>query len=201
MGQVMDKQTLRKSILGQRDGLDAIVRERADSLICSRVCAYISEKKIKNVLTYVSVRSEADTYGLMDFCFKNHINVYVPRVSGRDMDFYRISSLHDLESGYMKIPEPVAECPVWNETGDEKENGEANPDDTIIILPGAVYDRGFYRIGYGGGFYDRYLKRHPGITAAGICYGFQIIDSIPRDEWDIPVNMIFSDDKFLSRTV
>lgn len=186
----MNKRELRHSLLDKRDNADIGFRAEADSRILDRLLSMIHIRNIKNVLTYVSFRSEADTRKLIASCFDAGINIYAPRVVGEDMVFCHVRSFNDLQSGYKGILEPAKECPPWKESSFDADGLEK---DTVLIVPGAVFDRNNRRIGYGGGYYDRFIAAHPGLFSVGICYSFQIVDDIPSDAWDRSVDMIVSD--------
>jgi len=76
------------------------------------------------------------------------------------------------------IPEPIADGPV----GDDLE--------ALVIVPGLVFDIRGYRIGYGGGYYDKFLSRERQHPTVALCYSFQLVDAIPTEEWDVPVDLV-----------
>lgn len=134
------------------------------------------------IYTYVSYRAEADTRNLIDQAWKDGKIVAVPRVSGTDMDFYQIYSREDLEPGIMGILEPKNHCKKMQE------------ESTVMIVPGAVFDRNGYRIGYGGGFYDRYLEKYPNHLLAALAYECQLTDKIPIEPWDKKIDYIITEE-------
>ena len=208
-----DKATLRKRILKIRDLQDPEEKKNKDDSIRRNLLSLIKERDIKCVLIFVSFRSEPDTYAIIEECLANNINVTVPKVEGNDIRFYYISGSDDLETGYMGIMEPEVGCIPWEGdqeidptgTGDlsndkkERSNSIADPLHTMIVVPGAVFDKEGYRIGYGGGYYDRFLKVHPGLLKAGICYDFQVTDHIPCDTWDELIDCIVYDEGIIYR--
>ena len=80
--------------------------------------------------------------------------------------------------GYCGIPEPVADEPV------------AEDKTALVLMPGMAFDRAGHRIGYGGGFYDKYLSREPEHPTLALCYDFQIVENLPTEEFDIPVDIV-----------
>mgnify|MGYP002530928218 CR=1 FL=1 len=90
------------------------------------------------------------------------IHVAVPRVAGREMDFYEIHDMTDLQPGYQGILEPAEYCPKVEAT------------EGMMLLPGLAFDREGHRVGYGGGYYDRYLTAYPDCIRAGIAYRMQV---------------------------
>ncbi|HHX62099.1 MAG TPA: 5-formyltetrahydrofolate cyclo-ligase, partial [Epulopiscium sp.] len=65
--------------------------------------------------------------------------------------------------------------------------------DTLMIVPGLAFDKDLYRTGYGGGFYDKYIAKYPSLKTIGVCYDFQVVDSIPRDEYDQAVEILVTE--------
>ncbi len=92
----------------------------------------------------------------------------------------------DFESGAYGIREPKAECPVFESQSDDK---------VLIVLPGAVFDKKRHRIGYGGGFYDRYLEQHPQMQTLAVCFEEQVMEEVPFALHDIRPAIIVTDQK------
>jgi 5-formyltetrahydrofolate cyclo-ligase len=134
---------------------------------------------------YCSTRGEVDTYGLMEHWFwDEHIQIYTPKVDGESMDFFRITSFKDLALGSYGILEPT--------TADK-----TDPEDLdVIIVPIVAFDKLKHRIGYGKGYYDRYLS----MTSArkiGIAFSFQEIDEISVDSFDIDCDIVITEMTFI----
>ena len=114
--------------------------------------------------------------------------VYAPKVlSKTDMEFYCLSDVDDLVSGYMGIMEPSDSC--------EK----ANTRNGLFIMPGLAFDYDFHRIGYGGGFYDRYLSEDNTFIKAALAFDFQLLESIPYEEHDLKPDYIVTQTQFIRR--
>ena len=203
------KNELRKSILKLRDSIPQDIKEDLDEKITDRVMSGINElieasgeasgpgdgtdPGDMTVLTYVSFRSEVSTYGIIDRFLKMGVKVAVPRVEEEEIRFYHISSCDDLADGYMGIPEPKTTCRPWEKkTAGLTSGSPVSHIDTLVLVPGSVFDRQGNRIGYGGGFYDRFLTDHQGMYSIGLAYECQIADEIPADEWDRKVDMVIT---------
>lgn len=179
MGQT--KAEVRARALALRDEIPAQERIRRSEKIVKKLTGHTCYREVQALLTYVSFRSEADTISLIERAFADGKAVFVPRVAGREMDFFRIRALSDLEEGYHGILEPqnhITEvyAPLV---------GKA-----IMCMPGAAFDRAHHRIGYGGGYYDRYLsglseQAKNTICTAALAYDCQILQEIPWDSHDI----------------
>ena len=142
------------------------------------------------ILTYVSYNQEVDTLGLIDEALKLGKEVYVPKVYGKNMKFHRIDNLGLLKSGKYGILEPD------NEFRSEWDNLSG-----LMIMPGLAFGRDFSRVGYGGGFYDRYLSDNHELTTIAVCFDFQLLDSIEVEEFDYRPDMIVCESEIISRLV
>lgn len=176
----MEKKSLRSLALGRRDALSEEVRKNASMMLTERIIGhqwfYLSDV----ILGFVSYGSEIDMTEILNEALKRGKKVFVPKVVGDDMVFLRIMSLNELTEGYKGILEPdeSAECFFYD---------EAQADKTLMIMPGAAFDAMRNRIGYGKGFYDRYLTDKEALQLRTIAVGFkcQMVDEIPALEHDI----------------
>ena len=184
----MDKNEVRQLIKAYRQKLtdeDVKIQSR---LIIDRLKKSDIYKTSENVFLYMSYNREVDTYMLLSRCFMDGKKVYAPKVlSKTDMEFYCIQDEHDLVSGYMGIMEPSDSC--------EK----ANTRDGLFIMPGLAFDYDFHRIGYGGGFYDRYLSEDNTFIKAALAFDFQLLESIPYEEHDLKPDYIVTQTQFIRR--
>lgn len=134
------------------------------------------------LLTYVSVGSEADTRKLIEYSIKKGKRVAVPFCKGKEMQFYEIGGLDELIEGKFGIPTVNTgyTLPV------------NNFENALCIVPGLCFDLYGNRIGYGGGFYDRFLEKHKVPTAA-LTYERCICSKIPSDSFDVRINRIITE--------
>jgi len=136
------------------------------------------------LLVYVSVGSEAETMNIIEYSLNNNKKVAVPVCVEKEMCFYEITSLNDLRIGRFGIP-----------TVDLTVNRKIiNFENTLCIVPALCFDFNGYRIGYGGGYYDRFLSEH-NVNTVGLCYERCLCDKIPIDEFDISVDYILTENK------
>ena len=184
----MDKNEVRQLIKAYRQKLtdeDVKIQSR---LIIDGLKKSDIYKTSENVFLYISYNREVDTYMLLSQCFMDGKKVYAPKVlSKTDMEFYCIQNEHDLVSGYMGIMEPSDSC--------EK----AKTRDGLFIMPGLAFDYDFHRIGYGGGFYDRYLSVDNTFVKAALAFDFQLLESIPYEEHDLKPDYIITQTQFIRR--
>ncbi len=181
-----DKKLIRSSIRKLRDSMPEDERSVKSERITDSVTGTPEYKDARDVLIYVSTGSEADTTELIKRCFEDKKNVYVPKVYGKEMRFISIGSLDELTPGYYGIMEPVSDEPVWEKGSRDTYN------DSLCIMPGLAFDRKFNRIGYGGGFYDKFLEKAQ-VYKMAVCYDCQIVERIDAQDTDIKPDMIVTD--------
>lgn len=181
------KALIRKRVLEMRDGIPLSERRAKSQRIAEAVMAHPAYREAGSLLIYVSYKSEVDTLALIGHALETGKKVYCPKVRGREMDFYRIVSLDDLQEGYMGIQEP--------RTGDREMlfQAQGGRKENLMLMPGSVFDKERNRIGYGGGYYDRYLERYTELTVMAVCYEMQVQDKIPSDIHDRKPDMILTE--------
>ncbi len=199
------KRKLRKQGLSVRNSLSMEYRTEADEQILNRLLNMRAYQRAELILTYVNYQSEVDTKGLIRHSLAVGKRVAVPKVTDRQgqMEFYEIGGLSDLVKGYQGIEEPAAmdKQPVclWEE---EKRLVEKEKDrNMLMILPGAVFDMHGNRIGYGGGFYDRYLQQNAceKLRTAAVGYDVQIVKEIPAEMHDYQVEQVVTERREMER--
>ena len=211
-----EKKRVRMAALAKRDSLTAKQRQGYSDRIVKNLTNLPCYQEADAVLVYISFRSEVDTFPLTEQAFADGKAVFAPKVLGKEIAFYRIASLADLAEGYQGILEPAGGqlFDEWinDQVGQPKESqpekhlkgkaaqkGEFGASSILICLPGAAFDRARHRIGYGGGFYDRFLSRfsekesgtdtvaYPRMkfTTAALAFSCQIFETIPWEAHDI----------------
>ncbi|SMF32863.1 5-formyltetrahydrofolate cyclo-ligase [Desulfovibrio gilichinskyi] len=184
----LDKNEIRSSLLTQRGKLSKSEVESMSRKIVSSVQSHAEWKNAAEVLLYWPIKNEVDVTPLFRDALESGKKVYMPccrRDEPGIMDFGVVRAEEDLLQGSFGIKEP---CRSKCEFPDA-----ISPD--VMIIPGVGFDRKGYRIGFGGGYYDRFLA-HPqkaGSLAVGVCYYFQLVDNIAVEEWDKPVQLICTD--------
>lgn len=180
----MKKREIRLDMKRMRQSMDPEEKQAADDRICDFLMNLATEEAWDMVYCYVSYGTEIDTIKLIRRLLGRGIQVAVPRVEdageGR-MDFYCIRHMTELTSGFQGIPEPVKECP--------KAENRLAP----VITPGLAFTKSGARIGYGGGYYDRFFAREPEHLRIGVAYEFQIRKELPAEETDLRIQRIVTD--------
>ena len=182
----MLKKDLRKKMKTLRDGMSKDENLRLSLKIAESLFMTPEYKKAENVLIFVSYGSEVDTIPIIKRAISEGKKVAVPRIDDGIMDFYEIKGLDELIPGFYGILEP-----------DESHIVRIEPGSALVIVPGLVFDRKLYRIGYGGGFYDRFFSEPfaKNYQKVAIAFDFQVLkeDYIDADENDIPVDLIITE--------
>lgn len=182
------KKDIRKRICQFRENLsteDVIAKSR---LIIEKTLQLPEYKEADNILLYADYRHEVMTKDLFMSSIADRKKVFFPKCNPVDcqMDFYQIISVRQLETGAYGIKEPPA---------DEKNRYHYQiKDNTLIIVPGVAFDVEGNRIGYGKGYYDRYLEKKRTISAVGLCFAEQIVDHIEADQYDIKMDKIVTEE-------
>lgn len=141
-------------------------------------------RKAESLLIYVSYGEEVSTQELIKTALAEEKRVFCPKVERENMKFYRIFSLEELKAGFHGILEPDGNTPAY----EGQDNAAA-----LLLAPGTVFDREGHRIGYGGGYYDRYLgafaeKERP--YCIGLCFACQLTERIEPKEHDVSMNEV-----------
>lgn len=185
-----EKNELRSSLKSSRSRLDREKKADYDADIQSRVLALRSYAEASVIFTYVSMDTEPSTLGIIHAAWANGKRVAVPKCvkDSTEMTFYLIKSMDDLKPGYYGILEPDSErCEVISDYS----HG-------LCVVPGLSFDAEGYRLGYGRGYYDRFLKQFKGVSV-GLCYSSYVKWKLPRGDYDVPVDII-STERYVRNT-
>ncbi|MDO5291830.1 MAG: 5-formyltetrahydrofolate cyclo-ligase [bacterium] len=180
----MAKQEIRHFIRSKKRELTQFDISKASKEIRDNLftCSYY--KNATALYTFVSYNQEVDTKEIIKRAIADGKRVAVPKVQGKEIEFIYISSLEELKEGYQHILEPIN-----NDWADPTK--EISP---LMLMPGLAFDHAGNRIGYGGGFYDRYLKKYQSASfyKCALGYEFQLFDQFEPEEFDIPVDGIIT---------
>ncbi len=180
------KKQIRNSVLKIRNNLTSQEIIEAEKLIIYNLLELEQFMKSKNVFCYLSFRSEVPTPNIIKYCQQNEKNVYIPICNDDIKEM--IISLYDKNVELITSSYGVQEAsPKTIKISDR------NVLD-IALMPGAVFDINGYRIGYGAGYYDKfYAHTNKQIYKVALAYSFQIVDEVPNDDFDIPVDCIVTE--------
>ena len=208
-----EKKMIRKRMLALRDSCSKTERARWDKKIEEIAVGMDEYQRADAILAYVGFRSEVGTLSLIRRAWNDGKSVFAPKVSGEEMEFFKIDSEKDLQAGFHGIMEPDTgvSFPEWIE---ERSRGSAELR-VMMWMPGAAFDTKGHRIGYGGGFYDKYAarlerllhqpptKEHGScmdgvsLTLAALAYSCQVLPDIPCEEYDAVPHVIITENGIL----
>jgi len=179
------KKELRCNAKKLRTDMSADTKSEKDRKIFERVVSSEVYKSADIVLTYVSTPIEVDTKAIISKAFEDKKRVAVPRcIDGtRDMEFYFIKSMDDLSKGTFGVLEPVPEKCVRAYAFEK----------ALCIVPGLFFDMKGYRLGYGKGYYDRFLSAHQKLTKMGLCYCSCTCNELIHGKYDICSDMLVTE--------
>ncbi len=181
------KKEIRDTVLDIRKSFDVNSLKIYSKIICNRVIKQQIYIDADNIALYMPISNEVWLDELLQDAYQKGKKVWLPRVIDKTMNFYSYPKDSELIKGAYNIMEPAS---------DE----ELIPtDNTLIIMPGAAFSKDRARIGYGGGYYDKYLCVHPECKTIAVCYNFQILPWIPTDEHDIKPNIIISNEDIIDK--
>lgn len=177
-----EKARLRKKIRGQMRGMDQAVRQKVDAAICQRVLQLREFQRAGTVFCFVGIDWEIDTSSLIRAALRGGKRVAVPLCTGPGiMEARIIQSPDDLRPGAYGIPEPLPSCPV------------CPPEEiAFAVVPCVSCDTGCMRLGQGGGFYDRFMEKAAFPTAA-LCREAALLEHVPAEPWDRPVDCVVTE--------
>lgn len=170
------KKQIRQEMRQIRKAMPITKRESADKAICAAVLAHPDFVRAKQVFAYAAMPIEVQTNGILEACLAMGKTLALPvcETDSHTMTFYRLDAMSELTAGAYRIPVP----PVSAER-------ICLPDaDTLLLLPMTAFDAQGYRLGAGGGYYDRFLAKYPNTRTLGICYADCFAAVLPHDEYD-----------------
>ena len=174
----MDKKVLRGQIRQQKRAMTSEQIEEKSAALAQLFFASKLYREAKTIYGYLPYNQEVRTVPMLEKALLDGKRVAVPKVYGDEMRFIYLTDLQNVEKGYAGIPEPVGDGPV------------ADDKTALVLMPGLAFDSQGHRIGYGGGFYDKFLEQEPEHPTLALCYDFQMLPSLPTEEFDVPVDVV-----------
>lgn len=185
---MVKKKQIRKTIIQKRLEMSKDEVRKKSKMITEMVLGLSQYQGADTIFCYVDFRNEVRTREIIEDAWRSGKKVAVPKVEGKVMNFYQIQNWIDLREGYMNILEPVESC-----TKIEMQN-----ENKLMIMPGVAFDEERNRIGYGGGYYDKYLSERNGICKIAIAYENQMYQTLPCEVHDLKPNMVITERRILT---
>lgn len=174
----MNKQELRRTIRERKRAMtEEEIVERSNAL-AEKFYNSPAYQAASTIYGYLSYNQEVRTVPMLQRALDEGKRVAVPKVYGEEMRFIYLEDLTQVSKGYAGIPEPIADAPV------------AEDQRALVLMPGLAFDPQGHRIGYGGGFYDKFLAKEPHHPTLALCYEFQMQAHLDTEEFDIPVDTV-----------
>lgn len=180
------KKQIRSEILKKRRALSREKQEQMARSCTKRLIEQEAFQTARTVLIYMSYNGEMMTDYIIDEARRQGKIVAAPTVLEKEMEFFTFSSKKELVLDKHGILEPIP-----------NEQTKIKEEKALIIMPGVAFDEKKNRVGYGGGFYDRYLEKHQNLKKIAIAYEFQIVDFVPTDEFDKRPDCIITEDRVI----
>ena len=178
------KRDIRKKIFALRKKVSEEKLSEDSRKIFREVCASSVYRQADAVYAYMDYNHEVMTREFIRRAWEDGKQVAVPKVQGREMVFYVLESFDQLEDGYFGIPEPCR-------------GKAACQEQALMIVPGVAFDTERHRIGYGQGFYDRYLSQHSQHPTIAVAFEFQLVDQVPCEATDIRPDCLITEKRII----
>lgn len=178
----VDKRELRRAMSEKKRAMTAAEVESRSAMLAEKLYRTAQWRAAKAVYVYIAFNQEVRTRPIIERAWDEGKRVAVPKEVGNGMRFIWFDRFDQLApQGAFGILEPTEDGPV------------ADDEAALILMPGVAFDRDGHRVGYGGGYYDRWLSEHPGHPTLALCYDFQVVKDIPSEVHDIRVDAVLSD--------
>lgn len=174
------KQQIRAVLKEKRNHLSQSQAAAYSGKICETLSGLLEGRENSILYFYYPLGNEVNLLPLAQQMLRQGKTVAFPKTTGTRMDFYKAASLLEFQKGAFGIMEPVEETPLAEET-------------PLVLVPGLGFDAKGHRIGYGKGFYDRYFQRFLECRKIGIAYDFQMVEELPIDDYDVPMELVVTE--------
>ena len=175
---MVNKKELRSRIRQQKRAMTEGEIEEKSRILGEKFRACPAYQQAQTIYGYLPYNQEVRTVPMLEQALADGKRVAVPKVYGEEMKFIYLTDLSQVSAGYAGIPEPISDGHV------------ADDETALVLMPGLVFDPQGHRIGYGGGFYDKFLSREPRHPTVALCYDFQMVDQLETERFDIPVDLV-----------
>lgn len=178
----MDKKSLRKNMISVLSSMDEVSKNEKEDILKERLIGFIKEHDIRSMGIVLAMAHELDTDGIISWMVESGREVYTPVCDYREkeMNFSRFVSFDDVVTDEKNLRVPSDTSDVNNQVD-------------LIVVPGLIYSEAGYRVGYGGGFYDRFLKDYSGLKVS-LLFEEQF-GEVVREPHDIPVDILITPER------
>lgn len=183
------KKKIRKQLLAKRKQLNILEVKNLSNLIAENIFSTKAFQDSEVIHLYYPINNEVDTRKIIEKTWENGKKVIMPRTDFQNHRIinYQVTSYSQLETTSFNMLEPIISQPVYDK----------DPD--LVLVPGVAFDTRCNRMGYGGGFYDRFLSETDSFKIA-LCYNLQLLEELPTEDHDVKMDMIITEDKIMQRS-
>lgn len=174
----MNKQELRAHIRQLKRAMTEEEIQAASQRLGVLFAASEAYRQAKTIYGYLPYNQEVRTTQMLQKALEDGKRIAVPKCCGDEMRFIYLEDLSQVEKGYCGIPEPIADGPI------------ADDPTALVLMPGLAFTKDGARMGYGGGFYDKFLAAEPNHPTLALCYAFQMVEHLDTEAHDIPVDTV-----------
>ena len=174
----MNKQELRAHIRQLKRAMTEEEIQAASQRLGVLFAASEAYQQAKTIYGYLPYNQEVRTTQMLQKALEDGKRIAVPKCYGDELRFIYLDDLSQVEKGYCGIPEPIADGPI------------ADDPTALVLMPGLAFTKDGARMGYGGGFYDKFLAAEPNHPTLALCYAFQMVDHLDTEAHDIPVDTV-----------
>ena len=175
------KKDIRRQVIAERNEMSKEQWWEESLRITDKLITHPFFLSADEIYCYIDCKNEVATKKIFEEAWKQGKKTACPKVIGDEMEFYYIQSFEELEPGYFGVKEPITTM-------------RAQGKKVLVIMPGVAFDKKNHRIGYGKGFYDKYLNRNSNYSRVAIAFSFQVLDDVPSDKYDMNPQLIFTED-------
>jgi 5-formyltetrahydrofolate cyclo-ligase len=187
----LDKKALRKELLIKRENLTEEEILKKSNLIANSIYNSKVYRDAKTIMTYISFKNEVYTHNIIKKSIIENKKIVVPITipETKELKISQVLDFNELEIGYYNILTPKKEFLRYIDPKDID----------LVLVPGVAFDKNGYRIGYGGGYYDRFLdKLRKDAIKIGLAFDLQLIDKVPKDNYDKSVDIIITENEIIN---
>lgn len=182
---MQEKKDIRKEVLEKRMALTKEELVEKSKIICNSFLELPQYKEADLIYIYMDFKNEVMTKQIIEDAWEKKKRVAIPKVVENQIIFYElVKEQEKLKEGYFGIREPKMSQPIMDSEG-------------LMVVPGIAFDKQGYRIGYGKGFYDRYLHANNIKHKISLVFELQMVDKVPNDKYDIPIDMIITEKQMI----
>ena len=176
-----EKQSIREKMKAFRRSMDPLEKRAREKRLCDGLCDILSDLSFQEILCYYPLPHEIDLFEAYKKWADSKMKLFFPVTAKESISFFAPRSFDDFSEGAMHVMEPLS-----------RDEPFLYHEKALCIVPGLAFTREGMRLGYGKGYYDRFISENPKIVTIGVCFEEQVLDELPCDDNDMQLNFVFS---------